>query len=211
MVQIVHKQITLLAEPLYPRGVCRRQFLTVVGALLGITAWTDRSSDARDGSSADVARAAQPSLGGHRHTTMTDPLEGPLAPVKNLSLSIAVQSLEETASWYEEQLGFEIVQRRDFPEYGTRIAFLETNGIRIELIEDQHWSPLLRPDPPQHTTIQGVSQITFEVDDIEEAIRRVKSRPITIAWDLTVVEDLRLKEFFIRDNEGNIVQFIEYF
>ena len=162
MVQSVHKQITLLAEPLSPRGVRRRQFLTVVGALLGITAWTDRC-------------------------------------------------LEETASWYEEQLGFEIVQRRDFPEYGTRIAFLETNGIRIELIEDQHWSPLLRPDTPQHATIQGVSQITFEVDDIEEAIRRVKSRPITIAWDLTVVEDLRLKEFFIRDNEGNIVQFIEYF
>jgi methylmalonyl-CoA/ethylmalonyl-CoA epimerase len=122
-----------------------------------------------------------------------------------------VSNLESTAKWYKEQLGFEEVLRREFSEYGTRIIFLEVNGVRIELIEDQKWRPIDRPNPPQHTTVQGVSQITFKVDNIEEVIERVKSRSITIAWDLVVVKDIGFKEFFIRDNEGNIVQFVETF
>ncbi|HET6518433.1 MAG TPA: VOC family protein [Geminicoccaceae bacterium] len=135
----------------------------------------------------------------------------PLIPVENLSISIAVRSLDETAAWYREQLGFEVVQRRDFPEYSTRIVFLEVNGVRIELIEDKNWRPIDRPDPPRHTTVQGVSQIAFRVDDIDAVVQRVKGRPIRVAWDLITVDDLRMKEFFIRDNEGNIIQFIEAF
>jgi methylmalonyl-CoA/ethylmalonyl-CoA epimerase len=142
---------------------------------------------------------------------MTDKSVGTLATVKSLGISLAVSNLESTAKWYKEQLGFEEVLRREFSEYGTRIVFLEVNGVRIELIEDQKWHPIDRPNPPQHTTVQGVSQITFKVDNIEEVIERVKSRPITIAWDLVVVEDIGFKEFFIRDNEGNIVQFVETF
>ncbi|MGH3573831.1 MAG: VOC family protein [Pseudonocardiaceae bacterium] len=133
----------------------------------------------------------------------------PIAKVHTISVSIAVKDLQETSAWYSDNLGFEVVQRREFPEYSTRIVFLEVNGVRIELIEDKAWKPVHRPDPPQHTSLQGVSQITFAVDDIDEVIKRVKSRDITIAWDLVVVEDLQLKEFFIRDNEGNIVQFTE--
>jgi methylmalonyl-CoA/ethylmalonyl-CoA epimerase len=142
---------------------------------------------------------------------MTEQNTSVVATVKNLGISLAVSNLEETAKWYQENLGFEEVLRREFPEYGTRIVFLEVNGIRIELIEDQKWHPIDRPNPPQHTTIQGVSQITFKVDNIEEVIAKVKSRPITIAWDLIVVEDIGFKEFFVRDNEGNIVQFVETF
>jgi predicted enzyme related to lactoylglutathione lyase len=142
---------------------------------------------------------------------MTDKSEGLLATVKHLGVSIAVSNLEATARWYKEQLGFEEVLRREFPEFGTRIVFIETNGVRIELIEDKNWHPINRPDPPQHTSIQGVSQITFKVDDIQTAIARVKSRPIKIAWDLVIVKDIGFKEFFIRDNEGNIIQFLETF
>jgi methylmalonyl-CoA/ethylmalonyl-CoA epimerase len=142
---------------------------------------------------------------------MIDKMVEPIAPVKNLGVSLAVSNLEATANWYKENLGFEEVLRREFPEYGTRIVFLEVNGIRIELIEDQKWHPIDRPNPPQHTTIQGVSQITFKVDNIADVIERVKNRPITIAWDLVIVKDIGFKEFFIRDNEGNIVQFVETF
>lgn len=88
---------------------------------------------------------------------------------------------------------------------------METNGVIIELIEDKKWQPINRPNPPQHTTVQGVSQITFKVDDIQAVIEKVKNRPIDIAWDLIIVKDIGFKEFFIRDNEGNIIQFLETF
>lgn len=134
-----------------------------------------------------------------------------IATVRDLGVSLAVRNLDETARWYRHYLGFEEVLKREFPEYGTRIVFLEANGIRIELIEDEKWQAINRPDPPHHTTVQGVSQITFRVPDIQAVIDRVKRLPITIAWDLVVVPDIGFKEFFIRDNEGNIVQFVETF
>jgi methylmalonyl-CoA/ethylmalonyl-CoA epimerase len=132
--------------------------------------------------------------------------------VTNVEVSLAVKDLEATARWYRDNLGFQETLRREFPEYGTRIVFLEVNGVVIELIEDQKWRAIDRPNPPQHTTIQGVSQIRFKVQNIEQVVERVKSRPdIQIAWDLIVVEDIGFKEFFIRDNEGNILQFAETF
>ncbi len=142
--------------------------------------------------------------------TITD-TNGVLTTVKNLGISIAVLNLDATAKWYKEQLGFEVVLSREFPEFGTRIVFMETNGVIIELIEDKKWQPINRPNPPQHTTVQGVSQITFKVDDIQAVIEKVKNRPIDIAWDLIIVKDIGFKEFFIRDNEGNIIQFLETF
>jgi catechol 2,3-dioxygenase-like lactoylglutathione lyase family enzyme len=135
-----------------------------------------------------------------------------LASVHNIEVSLAVKDLESTIHWYQQYLGFQETLRRDFPEYGTRIVFLEANGVVIELIEDQKWQAVDRPNPPQHTTVQGVSQIRFKVHNIEEVVARVKSHPdIQIAWDLIVVEDIGFKEFFIRDNEGNILQFAETF
>lgn len=132
--------------------------------------------------------------------------------INNVEVSLAVKNMEATSQWYQQYLGFQETLRRDFPEYGTKIVFLETNGVVIELIEDQKWQPIDRPNPPQHTTIQGVSQIRFKVQNIQEVVDRVKSHPeIQIAWDLVVVEDIGFKEFFIRDNEGNILQFAETF
>jgi len=143
---------------------------------------------------------------------MSDQTPTLITAVTNVEVSLAVKDLEATARWYRDNLGFQEILRREFPEYGTRIMFLEVNGVVIELIEDQKWRAIDRPNPPQHTTIQGVSQIRFKVHNIEQVVERVKSRPdIQIAWDLIVVEDIGFKEFFIRDNEGNILQFAETF
>jgi methylmalonyl-CoA/ethylmalonyl-CoA epimerase len=135
----------------------------------------------------------------------------PLAALKQMEVSIAVKNIDEMVAWYSAHLGFEVVQSRDFPDYGTRIVFLETSGIRIEFIEDVRWQPYPRPDPPYHTGFQGVSQIGFFVDDMEAVQRTAKERQLDIAWDVIVVEDLRMKEFFLRDPEGNLVQFIQRF
>ena len=132
-----------------------------------------------------------------------------ITTARNLGVSIAVKNLEETSKWYCDYLGFREVLYRKFPDYGTQIKFLEADGVWIELIEDQNWHPSGRGTPPFHTTVQGVSQIVFRVDDIHEIRDRVGKLPVQIAWDVTVVEDIGFKEFFIRDNEGNLVQFVE--
>jgi catechol 2,3-dioxygenase-like lactoylglutathione lyase family enzyme len=142
---------------------------------------------------------------------MPDDPAQPLAKVAFLWPMVSVKNLEESYAWYRDQLGFREVRRRSFPEYGTTILFMEANGVRIELIEDAKWQPVNRLNPPQHSHQQGVCQIAFKVDDIQAVLERVKSRSITIAWDLLVLDDMGFKEFFIRDNEGNIIQFAESF
>jgi len=133
----------------------------------------------------------------------------PIAAVKQLSACIAVSNFEPAVEWYHRELGFELVQSKDFPEYGSRVGYLEANGVRIELVEDKQRRPSERPDPPNHTALQGISQLTFYIDDLDAIVEQVKRRPIKVAFGPVVVTDLGLKAFFIRDNEGNLIEFIQ--
>lgn len=133
----------------------------------------------------------------------------PMAVIQRLSVCIAVSNLEETAKWYVETLGFRVVQQQDFPSYSSRIAFLESRGFRIELVETNGLIPDNRADPPAHTQKQGLTQLSFKVNDIETAYEEAKKRDLTIALDLITVDAIGIKAFFIRDHEGNLIEFIE--
>ena len=142
---------------------------------------------------------------------MSNEASEPLAKVTYQWPVLAVSNLEATSEWYNKQLGFKEVFRKDRPDYGTKIMIMESDDIRIELIEDQKLQPLKRSDPPLHTHVGGVSQIAFKVRDIQTVVDRVKSRSIQISWDLQVWDYLGFKVVFIRDNEGNIIELVETF
>jgi len=134
----------------------------------------------------------------------------PIATIDNLHACIAVANLDESVNWYRNVLGFEPIQRQDFPELSSRVVFLESNGVELELVESKHFTPARRPDPPtNHVLTQGISQLSFRVNNIEEVLEQVKNRSIPTALDLVDAKQLRLKAFFIRDNEGNLIEFIE--
>ena len=55
-----------------------------------------------------------------------------------------------------------------------------------------------------------MSQIQFFVKDLLSFVEKVKKRgDIEIAWDFVDIEALRMKHFFIRDPENNLLQFTE--
>jgi len=112
--------------------------------------------------------------------------------------------------WYSDVLGFEVVDSKSYPEFKTRLVFLPRGDFRIELIEDGSSKPgPQRADPPAHTAIHGVSQFAFQVPDIEEAQRVLRERGVTFAWELQRYPDLKVAFLFVRDPEGNLVQFIQ--
>jgi catechol 2,3-dioxygenase-like lactoylglutathione lyase family enzyme len=134
----------------------------------------------------------------------------PVATINNLHACIAVGNLEESINWYRDVLGFQVLQRRDFPELSARVVFLESNGVEIELVESQDFTSFQRPDPPKnHVLTQGISQLSFRVNNIEEVFERVKKRSISVALELVDAEPLKFKAFFIRDREGNLIEFVE--
>lgn len=63
--------------------------------------------------------------------------------------------------------------------------------------------------PPAHTAVRGVSQFAFQVADIDEAYRALRDRGASFAWELQRYPDLKVAFLFVRDPEGNLIQFVQ--
>tara|TARA_X000000950_G_C13661178_1_gene555973 strand:+ start:193 stop:759 length:567 start_codon:yes stop_codon:yes gene_type:complete len=129
------------------------------------------------------------------------------------SVTLSVQDIERTVAWYVEAFGFEVDRKNVFEKFGTTVITVkggEGSGIRIEFLKDEKFKSFKRPNPPGHSPLQGVSQIQFFVDNLKSFVEKVKKRgDIEIAWDFVDIKALRMKHFFIRDPEGNLIQFTE--
>jgi lactoylglutathione lyase len=140
----------------------------------------------------------------------TDAREEDVMELRPYSVTLSVADTETMSRWYAEVLGFEVVDRKDYPEFDTSLVFVEREGFRLEFIRDGKSEPVeMRPDPPAHTRMRGVSQIAFEVDDITATHAALRDKGVTFAWELQRYDDLGVAFFFVRDPEGNLVQFIE--
>jgi methylmalonyl-CoA/ethylmalonyl-CoA epimerase len=136
----------------------------------------------------------------------------PIIAIDNLHACIAVENLEESIDWYRNVMGFNVFQRADYPDYSTRGAFLKSKGVELELVESKTVLRSRRQDPPfGHLTTQGISQLSIRVSDLAGVAERLKSRSIPIVFGPAKSSELRLEAFFIRDNEGNLIEFIERF
>lgn len=134
----------------------------------------------------------------------------PVIEIDNLHTCISIVNLDESINWYQNVLGFKVVQHLEYPNFSTRGVFLESHGIEIELVESKGLIRSMRQDPPlRHLLIQGISQLSFRVRDLEDAAERLKRRSISIVFGPAESKELKLKAFFIRDNDGNLIEFVE--
>jgi catechol 2,3-dioxygenase-like lactoylglutathione lyase family enzyme len=140
-------------------------------------------------------------------------LPQPAIVVQKVSACLSVANLDETASWYERALGFRTVRSMHFaaqnPEYSARVAFLQADGGRLELLEDQLFIAVRRPNPPRHAAMQGVSQLALYVEDLDAAVEQLQSRDIPLVMGPVTVEELGIRACFIRDNEGNLIELLQ--
>ncbi|HLM61133.1 MAG TPA: VOC family protein, partial [Pyrinomonadaceae bacterium] len=140
---------------------------------------------------------------------LNKPMENKLESFKPYSITLSVADIEKTAKWYVEKLGFKIVQRKSYPEFNTSLIFTEKNGFRIELIKDGNaTSGTKRADPPAHTSIHSISQFAFETDDVLSLKQELLERDVPIAWEFENAE-LGVRFLFVRDPEGNLIQFLQ--
>lgn len=135
----------------------------------------------------------------------------PLGIERYCQVSMSVPNLNATISWYQDILGFSLLFYQNFPQYGTSLAILDINGTRLELIQDDSATyGILRNDPPKHTRVFGVSQFSFVVADIQSTMKTLSAKNIPTEFFFKN-DDLQLYFVFIRDLNGNLVQFIQFF
>jgi catechol 2,3-dioxygenase-like lactoylglutathione lyase family enzyme len=101
------------------------------------------------------------------------------------------------------------MKRKAYPQFQTSLIFLELNGFRVELIKDDNAKPGTKhPDPPAHTAVTGVAQFCFQTDDLAGVQAQLEQRGVRILFPFQN-EDLGVKFLFIRDPEGNLIQFLQ--
>lgn len=102
------------------------------------------------------------------------------------ALNLPVKSVAEAVPFYEQRLGFRVVERRDAP---VTAAILERDGVRIGLVENGG-------DPKQDGSF-------FEVASVDEAFEELKGRGLELsAPKVARANDGAYRAFFVIAPDG---------
>ena len=116
--------------------------------------------------------------------------------------AISVADLDESIAWYEEMLGFQLIEKSYAGPPQSNIAILENDGFRIELFlhDDTQPMPEFFRDPDAHPRQQGPQHIAFWVDDLDGLMERLTAKGVKVLVGPVVMGDTKL--YYIADNSG---------
>ena len=121
---------------------------------------------------------------------------------------ISVPDLEASIAWYRQVLGFEVERRFDIPAIPAKVALMRRDELRIEIFEVPGASPLpeerRHPDRDAHT--HGNKHIAFAVQNIEPMAAELNERGADVVFVMRASFGANI---FIRDNAGNLLEFVE--
>lgn len=120
-------------------------------------------------------------------------------------VAINVPDIVASIAWYSDVLGFTVTKRNFIPTTTSQNALLTNGEFNIELFQHEKIipGPQGESDQPPGTETLGFRQMAFEVDDIRALTETLKKKGANITSerpDGTVL--------FIRDNSGNVLEFI---
>jgi catechol 2,3-dioxygenase-like lactoylglutathione lyase family enzyme len=127
------------------------------------------------------------------------------------TIAISVANLEHSIAWYVKNLGFRLMQRRDFQESQILTAMLGGVGFQVELIQNAHSMPLAHflADPSQPTLIQGFKKIVIQTRELDALYGSFQEQDVTFVYpDIQDTPGVWGQWFMIEDLDGNILQFI---
>ena len=88
-------------------------------------------------------------------------------------VAITVNNLSESIRFYTEKLGFEVVKEFEREDMGARAVFIKLNNFHIELWQFREVKE--NKDSLTDIKIRGIRHIAFEVDNLNETIKRLSS------------------------------------
>ncbi len=102
-------------------------------------------------------------------------------------IGIVTNDLERSVKFYTDVLGFSIAMKMEMAEAGLSVVFVEKEGSKIELMEYQGKNAPKRLRGVE-IAIGGHSipisdHTSFSVDNIEDTVRELKEKGVTLAWN----------------------------
>lgn len=120
---------------------------------------------------------------------------------------VSVPNLEEAILWYQQMLGFEVERRFPIPQIPANVAMIKRGELRFELFEVPNANPLPedRRFPDRDNRTIGNKHVAFCVTDVAALEQQLRDKGADIAM---VVNAKHGRGFFVRDNAGNLIEFV---
>jgi catechol 2,3-dioxygenase-like lactoylglutathione lyase family enzyme len=133
----------------------------------------------------------------------------PLAGLRPDHAGICVADLKGSIAWYGEMLGFTVDRVVDIPEDTGRLALIRKGDFLLELFCLPESAPLPeeRRHPSTDLRTQGMKHVAYAVSDLRALMAHLKAKDVDVVWDIVEHDGTRCA--FVRDNSGNIVEFLE--
>jgi methylmalonyl-CoA/ethylmalonyl-CoA epimerase len=106
-------------------------------------------------------------------------------------------------------LGFELLRVVDVPADTGKVAILKQGDFILELfcLSDAAPLPDERRNPGTDIRVHGVKHVAYAVRDIDALMDDLKAKGVDLVWDVVVHDGDKCA--FVRDNTGNLVEFVE--
>jgi methylmalonyl-CoA/ethylmalonyl-CoA epimerase len=121
---------------------------------------------------------------------------------------ISVPDLDAAITWWRTVLGFEVEARFPVPAIPADVAMLVNGPLHIELFQVAGAKPLPaeRRQPNTDVYTHGNKHVSFAVESVRDFAEELKRRGADIVW---VKEMKHGSNIFIRDNAGNLIEFVQ--
>jgi len=122
--------------------------------------------------------------------------------------ALSVPDMEASIAWYGRVLGFEVERRFPIPHIPAQVAILRRDDLRIELFQVQNGKPLPeeRRQPDQDVFTHGNKHVAFAIEDVAAAAAELRRHGVDVVF---VMEAEFGSNIFIRDNAGNLLEFVQ--
>lgn len=133
------------------------------------------------------------------------------APVADFSfhhVGVSVLDLAASVAWYESVLGFEFSRTINIPALAARVTVLKRGTMHVELFEvEGSKAPAEdRSDPHGDLLTHGTKHVGFVVADVPAFAEQLRQR----GADVISVNHFKFGcNTFVRDNSGNILEFVQ--
>jgi catechol 2,3-dioxygenase-like lactoylglutathione lyase family enzyme len=122
---------------------------------------------------------------------------------------ISVADLQASIAWYRDMMGFELLRELEIPDGHGHVALVKNGAFILELFCVPGAKPL--PDERRHPATDllthGLKHVAYATPDIDSLMRELKAKGVDVVWDIVVHDGDRCA--FVRDNSGNLVEFVE--
>lgn len=125
--------------------------------------------------------------------------------------ALIVNDMDTSIAWYSEMLGFEIIDKREYPESGFKQANLKRDNAIIEIIQlnSAFSAKDVIPDYNSKTRLIGFFKIGFLISDFDEFMTHLAKKNVEYHGKVVLDNDSGKRMVIVKDPDDNRIQLFE--